>query len=821
MLALGVAGLFAPAAVLAQMVKVDAEVGAVGGAEAGAEAGAKAEPVRPPASPRAHLRLRASKKINRPGAADRQALVISADKLQTQVAQESRAEGHVELRYGELLLRSQKLSYEQVNDLARATGDVEVSRGGTLFRGPALSLYVSRFEGEFLNPTYFFSLTGGSGKADSVSFSDAKHMSAVNGSYSSCPVTEEKPQQDWQITADKLVMDLDANEGVASGAVLRFYGVPILGAPTMSFPLGLQRKSGWLPPNISFDSRSGLEFGLPYYWNIAPQRDATLTPFIMTQRGVGLDSEFRYLEPEHRGQVNWSILPNDRATKSSRWALDLLQDGEAPLDSRYRVRAERVSDDEYWKDLPKRMQSQTQRLLLTDLQLNRNREGLWGETNVYARVQRWQVLQGTDTLASFDAPYQRSPQLGVRFNTAADDAVLDGFVPWVRRTRLEGALEMEYNRFDLPSNAQLSPAQLKNQAAGLLYTGQRAHVLAHLSAPMGGAAWWLIPRVALNAVQYSLDQPMTDGRSAAHRTIPTFSLDHGWVFERDSSLFGRRTLQTLEPRLLYVNTPYRDQSGMPNFDSAPKDFNFDSIYTENQFSGVDRVNDANQLTFGLSSRWIDAGQGEEVLRLGAVQRYLFNPQRLTSDGSTVDQRLSDLLLLASAHVMDQWWADGSVQINPDAGRSVRTVMRARYSPGPFRTISTAYRLARGQSEQLELAWQWPLYGHDDRIARKNAGGGACSGAWYSAGRVQYSLSDRRLTDSVMGVEYDAGCWILRIGAERQSTGLREANTRLMLQMEFVGLSQLGSNALNVLRDNIPGYRSLSGNRSASPEASYD
>ena len=141
-------------------------------------------------------------------------------------------------------------------------------------------------------------------------------------------------------------------------------------------------------------------------------------------------------------------------------------------------------------------------------------------------------------------------------------------------------------------------------------------------------------------------------------------------------------------------------------------------------------------------------------------------------------------------------------------------MRARYSPGPFRTVSTAYRLARGQSEQVELAWQWPLFGQAERAARKDASG--CGGAWYSAGRVQYSLRDKRLTDSVLGFEYDAGCWVLRVGAERLSTGRAETNTRLMLQLELVGLSQLGSNALKVLRDNIPGYRQLSSERSASP-----
>ena len=759
-------------------------------------------------SPGELTRLKPSRVLGKSGAKSeaKPALVLSARRMSNRIDQEANAEGEAELRYGELLLRSDTLSYQQTEDLARASGNVEISHSGSLFRGPELKLYISRFEGEFLSPSYFFSQTGGGGRAERVEFIDSKRLRAEGGTYSSCPVVPDQ-EPAWQISARSLAMDFEANEGVATGAVLRFYGVPILAAPALSFPLGGQRKSGWLPPNIGLDNRSGFEVGLPYYWNIAPQRDATLTPFLMTRRGAGLDSEFRYLEPAHAGQINLSLLPNDRVADRSRWAVNLAQNGELGRGWQYRLRSERVSDDDYWKDLPRRVQSLTPRLLSNDLQFSRNRELSWGDIRTYARVQRWQVLQGSDLQTRFDAPYQRSPQIGTRLTTAADDAVLDGFLPWGRRARLEGALELEYNRFDLPNDALLSQLQ----------TGERVHLLGHVSAPMGSAAWWLIPRLAVNAAAYSLDRPTADGRRSISRSIPTFSLDHGWVFERDTRLFGRALRQTLEPRLLYVNTPYRAQQDLPNFDAAAKDFNFDSIYTENQFSGVDRVSDAHQLTVGTTSRWVNPLQGEEVLRLGLVQRFLFRDQRITTDGVPITQRFSDLLLLASAHLSERWWADGALQFNSETGRSVRSVTRARYSPGPFRTVSAAYRLARGQSEQVELAWQWPLYGQDERGMVKRGSSG-CGGAWYSAGRIQYSLRDKRLTDSVLGVEYDAGCWVLRMGVERLSTGRAETNTRLMLQLELVGLSQLGSNALKVLRDNVPGYRQLSSDRSASLEA---
>jgi len=731
------------------------------------------------------------------------ALVISAGKLSAQMDQQAEGSEGVELRYGELVLNADKLNYRVVEDLAKAEGNVRINHNGNVFTGPMLQLYVSRFEGEFLTPSFFLAATGGAGKAQVLKFQDSEHMSATQGTYTSCPVVDNQ-EPAWQISAKQLRMDLAANEGEAEGAVLRFLGVPILAAPSLSFPLSSARKSGWLPPNIFLDNRSGLEFGVPYYWNIAPQRDATFTPFIMSKRGVGLDSEFRYLEPNHAGRINVDLLPSDRVFGSSRWSLKLNNDGKLG-DWRYRLKGERVSDDDYWKDMSRRVESQTPRLLASDFNIGRQRELSWGVIDTYARVQHWQTLQGTDPLAQFDSPYQRSPQIGVRVTTSADEAVLDSFRPWGRKARLEGGLELEYNRFDLPGSA----------LAGQPHGGQRFHALGHVAAPLGGEAWWFIPRVSVNAAAYDLDRAQPDGRRRMGRVIPTLSVDHGWVFERDTTLFGRDMRQSLEPRLLYVNTPYRDQSNLPNFDAAGKDFNFDSIYTDNPFSGVDRVSDLHALSVGATSRWVNTSQGEEVLRLGVVQRFLFRDQLITPDNQPVTQRFSDLLLAAAAHLEDKWWADGTLEFNPETNRSVRSVMRARYAPGPFKTVSVAYRYARAQSEQVELAWQWPIYGQP--VTSRGADSRGCGGAWYSAGRVQYSLRDKRLTDSVAGFEYDAGCWVLRFGLERLSTGRAETNTRFMLQLELVGLSQLGSNALKVLKDNVPGYRRLSSDRSPSSD----
>ena len=709
---------------------------------------------------------------------------------------ETVAEGDVELRSAGLVVRADSLSYDQAEDLAVARGNVRVSRDGNVYTGPELQLRLQRYEGFFINPTYLFARNGAGGTARRIDFLDDERIIATGANYSSCP-SDGSGGPAWQLATDSIKLDFAANEGIAENAVLRFYGVPILAAPVLSFPLTDERKSGWLPPGINLDSKSGLQVAVPYYWNIAPQRDATLTPVISAKRGFGMETEFRYLEPKHLGDIDLHYLPNDRLTGASRFAISAAADASLPLDIQARGRWLRVSDDAYWKDFSRGVKSLTPRLLSSELALNTS----LSDWTFYARVRRWQVLQ--DPASAIEAPYERLPQLGLSYAKRVESGP-------------ETGVEFELNRFSDPTNG-VSVARAN---------GARAHSLGWLTWPVLTPGWTLTPRISYNAAAYALDRPVTDpitglpvdGRRSMARVVPTLSLDSAWLLERDAVWFGKFTRQTLEPRLLYVNTPYRRQDRLPNFDSAAKDFNFDSIFTENAFAGVDRVSDAHQLTAGVTTRILDAQTGAEAMRLGLVQRYLFRDQLVTPDGTPLTQRFSDVLLLGSTTLVPNWRLDASVQYNPDTNRAVRSVVGARFSPGPFRTVSTTYRLALGASEQVELAWQWPLFGATAGAAGSRSGlglgsgssssGSACTGSWYSVGRATYSTRDRRVTDSILGLEYDAGCWIGRVVAERQSTGLSEATTRLLLQLELVGLSRLGTNPLQVLKDNIPGYRLL-------------
>lgn len=727
-------------------------------------------------------------------AASRSPIILSARELRGRPDLETVAEGDAEFRRGGLNIRADLLSYDHADDLALARGHVRVMQGGNVYSGPELQLRVQRFEGFFLNPSYTFGRTGAGGTAQRFDFLDDQRAVATGATYSSCP-KDENGEQAWVLSTDRVKMDFEANEGIAEGAVLRFLGVPILGAPVLSFPLTDARKSGWLPPSINLDSKSGLQVSVPYYWNIAPNRDATITPEVSAKRGVGTELEFRYLEPHSEGTMRTHVIPHDRLVGRSRYALDLANDSVLPGDGLVGLRVLRVSDDDYWKDFPRSVPSLTPRLLASDLQASRR----FGDVSVYARVQGWQVLQ--DPAARIEAPYERAPQVGAR---------------WLHRGGgFEFGFEGELNRFVDPTDGTTTARP----------TGVRTHALGSISRPYVTPGWTLTPKLAFNAASYSLDAPLPDGRRTLSRVIPTLSVDSAWVLERDTSWFGKAMRQTLEPRLLYVNTPYRAQDARLAFDSAAKDFNFESIFTENAFSGVDRVSDAHQLTAGVTTRFIEPDTGAEALRLGLVQRYLFRDQRITADCvassdplaapecTPLTQRFSDVLLLASTGLVPNWTLDASVQYSPDTNRTTRSILGARYSPGPYRTVNATYRFASGLSEQLELGWQWPIYGRTPDVSEGGRGPLAsstrgCQGSWYSVGRINYSMRESRITDSIVGVEYDAGCWIGRVVAERLSTGRSEATTRLLLQLELVGLSRLGSNPLQALKDNIPGYRLL-------------
>jgi LPS-assembly protein len=281
----------------------------------------------------------------------RQPIIVRGQRVHGQIDGQTVVEGDAELSQGGLLVRADRLDYDPASDRATAKGTVQISRDGDRYGGRELQLQLGSFEGFFVDPTYFFSKVGAGGTASRVDFVGSQRLQATDATYSSCRAdTTDGPA--WQLRMSRMQLDFEANEGIAEGAVLRFLGVPILAAPVLTFPVTDDRKSGWLPPSLSIDDKGGLGLAVPYYWNIAPDRDATLMPVIYSRRGLGLGSEYRYLTPNFRGTLGLNVLPNDRAAERSRWALAVNHDAAPQSAWDYRLLARRVSDDAYWKDFP-------------------------------------------------------------------------------------------------------------------------------------------------------------------------------------------------------------------------------------------------------------------------------------------------------------------------------------------------------------------------------------------------------------------------------------------------------------------------------------
>ena len=725
---------------------------------------------------------------------------VFGDRVSGRPDLETVIDGNAELRRGVKSLRADHIEYYQPDDQLKTRGNVRINNAGNRFEGPELELKLDRFEGFFTLPRYRFLANGGNGQAERADFADDQHFSLQNATYTTCERDNEdswKPA--WQVTATRIDFNLQTDVGVATGAVLRFKDIPIAGFPKFSFPLSDKRKSGLLPPTIGLGSLNGIEYRQPYYFDIAPNRDATFSPAILSKRGVDLAGEYRYLEPTYTGRLRANVLPADKLRGINRWSYSLQHIG--AIDTGVpaigalglNLNLNRVSDNDYWRDFPFISGLATQRLLSQDASLVWNR-GYFSST---LRAVKWQTLQ--DVNAPIIPPYDRLPQFNAAYTrvNAPLAGLGDGF---------DWSVEGDYTRFSADRSLTRQP------------DGNRAYTRLQASYPWLMPGGYITPKLQLHATSYRFDAPLANGALSASRIVPTFSLDGGLQFEREAAFLGRGFTQTLEPRAFFVRTPFRDQSYLPNYDSAVNSFNFATIFTENAFVGNDRISDASLLTLGLTSRLLDPATGAEAVRLGIAQRLRFENQQVTLPlpGSTpvpgdlpITDRVSDFLVGASVNWVPQWAFDSTVQYNPKLKASELASIGLRYHPSDYRTLSAAFRRQRNISQQIDIGWQWPindLWG--DKGQDLGAGRGQGGGRYYSVGRLNYSTLDKKLIDAVVGVEYDGCCWIGRVVLHRSQSSITTSNTRILFQLEFVGFSRVGSSPLETLRTTVPRYQNL-------------
>jgi LPS-assembly protein len=689
-------------------------------------------------------------------AADEAPTTIDADVIEGVSDLEVSARGNAEIRRGDVSIFGERLRYNREFGRAEADGGVRMQSGADRFFGPRLEYNTFDDTGVFDQPAFVIERDPPSrGSAERLEFLGRHRYRLSNTSYTTC----RPGQDDWLLTAEELELDYETEEGWARSPRLRFFGLPILGAPVASFPLSNRRRSGILTPYYSQTTTRGLETGLPYYWNIAPEQDATLTPVYMAKRGAQLKTDYRYLERRYGGELKLEWMPHDRVFGEERNGLSFQHMHTLGSHLSAHLDYNKVSDDRYFVDLA----SQVRQVSLGNLQ----QDGYfayntsWGKAPVsaLARVQRFQTLQ--DPLAPIVPPYHRVPQLS--FTASYND--MGGM--------LDAAAPAEYVRFTHES----------------LVEGARTSFNPVVAAPLLAAGSYLTPKLGLRNVSYNLTRAFT-GDETPSVAIPWFSLDTGLVFERDWSLFGKALSQTLEPRLFYVRVPYRNQDAIPLFDTTLADFNYAQLFTENRFVGGDRFGDANQATLAFTSRFLEAN-GQEVLRATIGQRYYFDDERvgLTPTSPLRNTTDSDILASLGGRFFRHWTFDTTTQYNRLEQRAERYTVATRYAPEVAKVLNFSYRYIRDTVRQFDISAQWPV-----------------AAGWYAVGRYNYSLRDERPLEGLAGFEYNAGCWVFRGVVQRVQAAAEVSTTGLFFQIEFNGLGRLGTDdPVELLKRSVPGY----------------
>ncbi|MDP1593629.1 MAG: LPS-assembly protein LptD [Gallionella sp.] len=721
---------------------------------------------------------------------------IEADTLTGDKKNHLEASGKVILLKANQTIRADRLTYDQETGDVNGLGSVVVEQEGSTMSGPHLKLNMESHAGFMEQPIFYLKENDGRGSGDMLHIQDQQHYTLDNATYTTCPADD----QDWLVKMGSLEIDRVQQVGVARHARVEFMDVPILYSPWMDFPLGSQRKTGFLAPIVGGTSKGGTELTLPFYWDAAPNLDMTFAPRVMSKRGLMLNNELRYLQPAYSGELHADVLPGDVLTKSNRARFGLKHAHNLGGGFNGQINFNRVSDNAYYRDLADAVSITSQVNLLQDASLSYG-AGWW---NSSARVQRYQTLQ--DPLAPIAVPYARLPQftLNAAQNYAGANATFVG----------------EYVSFSHPT----------------ALNGQRLVVNPGISYPLiREPAYYLTPKLSLHATSYVMGANNTTALPDASRILPMLSVDSGAVFERDLNLLGNNYLNTLEPRAYYVYVPYTNQNLLPVYDTAQAPFSFTQMFTENRFFGNDRVGDANQVTLAVISRFLGQDDGTEHLKLTLGQRFSLSTPQVNLVAPTTTRNQSDILLAASGRIGEAWTFDSELQYTPGLSRMQHYNIMARYRPESGKVLSMGYRyigdslgalipgmvtatgtttingviypttggipyttiggsnysVASPGLRQINISGQWPL-----------------SSRWHAVGQWNYSFLDNRLLSGIAGLEYNQSCWMLRVVAHSFTVGTNQTSTGVFVQLELNDLVKVGSDPLMLLKQSVPGYTKL-------------
>ncbi len=670
---------------------------------------------------------------------------IRADEILSVQSGVSEFSGQVELERADQRLKADWARYDKTTDTLDATGNVTFENdAGDSFQTPELHLQFESRIGHTGPGTYTLGRQQARGGAERIDFEGPDKTRLSKLRYTTCA----QGQDSWFLKARELELDQEKGIGIARHATVIFQGVPIFYLPYLSFPLDNQRKSGFLTPEFGRSDKLGTVVGAPYYWNIAPNYDATITPRILSKRGLQVQNEFRYLGRNSGGMLELEFLVDDNERNGDDRAAGTYVHRQtlSPLWSA-NVDIRRVSDKEYLNDFGDNLGVTSQTHLPQNAAIN-YRGSLW---SFAARASDYQTVDRT--IVPIDRPYARLPHLTLSANAPSTP------------NRLRYEFDSEWVNFSRDASI----------------TGKRLNLNPAVSLPLSNSYGFLTPRVGIRHISYNLSGT-SDTRPSLTRGV--YSLDSGLFFERDTRWGGRAFVQTLEPRLYYLYVPHKDQDALPNFDTGEVDLSFNNLFRDNRFIGGDRVGDANQATLALTTRFIGAEDGAERLRASIGQIYYFDDRLVNLPAGTVTRNTSDTVAEVTARFPGNWYVQGNIQRDLDAGITRKSNIYVQYQPGRNKIINFGRRFIQNDVKQTDISTEWPIFGR-----------------WTFRARSLYSQRDHRNIESHVGIEYNACCWAVRVAASRRFVGGEQIKA-IMFQLELTGLSKLGKVPVSPLKQSV-------------------
>jgi LPS-assembly protein len=732
-------------------------------------------------------------------------------------------EGSVEMKRADQRASANKANYDTVSDTLDLQGNVYYSEDDIALNTESASLRLENDEARLRNALFISPTTPIRGRASAV-YRDSDYLSRYkDAAYTSC----EPGNQDWIVHASDLKINKKDGQGSAKNAWLEFKGVPVFYSPYLSFPTDDRRKSGFLAPVFGNTQKGGFNFSAPFYWNIAPNLDATLRPRYYTARGVLLAGDFRYLTEISKGEVNVEYMPEDTQEKKSRYLASIKNNTQFTKNISSNLDLNIVSEREYFRDLGNALSFSNFSHVKSTADVAYQDEGVF----LKGQLVNYQTID--PNLFGRLKPYRRLPQLNLKLNHAFQSLPMPNDI----------GMETEYVYFQHDD--------------GALPDGHRFNIEPYISLPFQTASAFVTPKFSLQHTQYQLDYPRAGIGDSIGRTLPIASIDAGMFFEKDLNLFGSPYQHTLEPRLYYLYIPRVNQNNIPIFDTSLYDFWFPSLFRDNRYNSIDRIQDANQITAALTSRLVDGKSGKETLRLSVGDIIHFEDRQVVGpvvrvgsgflNNAVKTSTFSPLVAEMYGRLNDHFGIETAVQWDPEINDIVRgkAYLHFENEPGELINIGYNYRkdttisdalfgnsyeqiisdlknpnittkeqvdaLRTNQSVirlndiiQTDASFRWPIYDN-----------------WFAIGRWQYSLLYNQTQEGFLGFEKENCCWRFRIIGRRYVNNVRSAAlgsinsltqtpstslTGIFFQIEFKGLTGIGEKLDDFFVKNIYGYR---------------